>query len=254
MSERAGTTPDFEAIFEHCAAITSSIELNVVVPATLSAVANLLPCDQVVITLVEDGLIKVLAADPPVSLEIMENGLAVGRGLVGRAVAERTAIYSPDIKVDPRVEQTRNRWDSDDRSVVAVPFALGDEVIGALHATSRQVDAFSEQHRARLLALAPAVAVAVRRALAFERERESWEHRRRLDGQKSAFMRLAAKGLERPLVDVAELVGQLKGQPADEASDVAARLLQRAQHLATLVEEVLELSLRDSSEIVLPTD
>ncbi|MEA2452915.1 MAG: hypothetical protein QOG04_1625 [Actinomycetota bacterium] len=251
MPDRSATA-DFEALFPHCAAITASLELADVVRTTLSAVNDLLDCDQVVITLVEQGLIKVLAADPPVSLEIMENGLAIGRGLVGRAVAERMPIYSPDISVDQRVvEQTRHRWDTEDRSVVAVPFAQGDQVIGAIHAISKQVDAFSEQDRALLIALAPAVATAMQNALVLSRERDSWDHRRKLDAQKSVFMRLAAHGLEEPLAGIATLVQQLKGQTPEAMADTAGLVLGRTQHLAELIEEVLALSLRDSSDIVL---
>ena len=242
---------DHEAIFRHCVEITSNLEMDRVVGTTLSAVAELLTCDQVVITVVEDGLIKVLAADPPVSLEIMENGLAVGRGLVGRAVAERIPIYSPDLSVDERVEQTRQRWDSEDRSVVAVPLVLGDQVIGALHAISHSVDAFAEGDRARLISLAPAVAIAMRNALVLQKERESWERRRRLDEQKSSFMRLAARGLEQPLDEVSALVDKIGGTEGAELDELADKLLDRSQRLAYLVEEVLALSLRDSSDIVL---
>jgi GAF domain-containing protein len=252
MTEIKDTTPDYEILFEHCAAITASLELNDVVKTTLAAAAELLPADQTVLTIVEDGLIKVLAAEPPVSLAIMESGLAVGRGLVGRAVAERTPVYSPDLATDDRVEQTRQRWDSEDRSVVAVPLALGDQVIGALHAISRQVDAFSEKDRARMVALAPAVATAMRNALVLQRERDSWGHRRTLDQQKSAFMRLAAQGLEQPLMEVEELVRALQGRSGAELNEVAEKLLLRTQRLAHHVEEVLVLALQDSSEIVLP--
>jgi GAF domain-containing protein len=249
MTDPRATT-DFEALFAHCAAITNSLELTDLIKTTLAAAAELLPSDQVVLTIVEDGLIKVLAADPPVSLEIMENGLAIGRGLVGRAVAERTPIYSPDLSVDDRVQQTRKRWDSTDRSVVAVPLALGDQVIGALHAISQRVDAFSEQDRARLIALAPAVAIAMRNSLVLNNERESWAHSRKLDQQKSAFMRLAAQGLRQPLEEVAELVDRIRTRPED-LEETSHKLLDRTQRLAHQVEEVLELSLKDSADIVL---
>jgi transcriptional regulator with GAF, ATPase, and Fis domain len=248
--DRAATT-DFEALFEHCAAITASLELNDLIKTTLAAAGELLPSDQVVLTIVEDGLIKVLAADPPVSLEIMENGLAIGRGLVGRAVAERTSIYSPDLSTDDRVEQTRQRWDSNDRSVVAVPLALGDQVIGALHAISQRVDAFSEQDRGRLIALAPAVAIAMRNALVLRSEREAWAHAHRLDHQKSVFMRMAAEGLKQPLNEVAELVGRLQGRAPDEMGEISHKLLDRAHRLAHQIEEVLALSLKESDEIAL---
>lgn len=91
----------------------------------------------------------------------------------------------------------------------------------------------------------------MRNALVLARERESWEHRRRLDSQKSVFMHLAARGLEEPLRAVSELVQQLKGQPLDVMAETAGLLLGRTQHLAELIEEVLTLSMRDSSEIVL---
>lgn len=251
MTDDRGAVTDFEVLFRHCTAITASLEMKDVITTTLAAAAELLPSDQVVLTIVEDGLIKVLAADPPVSLEIMENGLAVGRGLVGRAVAERTPVYSPDLYTDERVEQTRQRWDSDDRSVVAVPLALGDQVIGALHAISHRVDAFSEQDRARIVALAPAVATAMRNALVLQSEREAWAHRRKLDRQKTVFMRMAARGLKQPLEEVDDLVTRLSAEREDPDL-VAQRLLDRSQRLAEQIEEVLELSMKDSSDIVLP--
>ncbi|MEA2516961.1 MAG: hypothetical protein QOG16_799 [Actinomycetota bacterium] len=252
MSSAPGVMPDFEVLFEHCARITASLELADVVTATLVAGHQLLPCDQVVLTVVEDGLIKVLAADPDVSLEIMENGLAIGRGLVGRAVADRVPVYSPDLAVDDRVEHTRQRWDSSDRSVVAVPLVVGEQVVGALHAISRQIDAFSEQHLARLIALGPAVATAMRNALVLRRERESWEHRRKLDLQKSAFMRLAAEGLEEPLAEIADLVERLHGRSGAEVTEVASELLAHCQRLSVLIEEVLVLSLQESSDLAIP--
>ena len=255
MPEDDVVSPVFEVLFEHCAAITASLELKDVVSSTLDAAGKLLNSDQIVLTLVEDDQIKVLASDPPVSVEIMETALAVGRGLVGRAVAARTPIYSPDVTTDPRVQETRGRWDTRDRSVVAVPLALGDQMIGALHAISREVDAFSEQDRARMVALAPAVATAMRNALVLQRERESWNHRRRLDEQKSAFMKLAARGLEEPLAEVETLVRQLqRGSPEVDPGEIADQLLDRSRYLAQQIEDILDLSMRESTEIVLPAD
>ena len=245
---------DFEVLFGHCAEITASLELDQVVRATLSSTSRLLPSDQVVICLVRNGRIEVLAADPPVSGESKRNGLPVGSGLVGRAVAERTPVYSPDLTEDPRLEETKGRWGGRDRSVVAVPLAVGNEVIGSIQAISEDVDAFSEQDRARLLALAPAVATAMRNALVLEHERESWMHRRKLDEQKTAFMQLAARGLEGPLAEMDELVRKLGQVPREETTEIADLLLDRCRRLARQIEEVLDLSLRNSSEIVLPVD
>ena len=36
-------------------------------------------------------------------------------------------------------------WNTEDQSEVAVPFAQGEQVIGAIHAISRHVDAFSSR-------------------------------------------------------------------------------------------------------------
>lgn len=249
-----GPTADFEVLFAHCAEITAALELKEVVRATLSSTSRLLTCDQIVISLVQNGRVEVLAADPPVATEIKQNGLPVGSGLVGRAVAERTPVYSPDLTQDPRAEETMHRWGRNDRSVLAVPLALGNEIIGSLHAISKTVDAFSERDRARLLALAPAVATAMRNALVLERERETWSHHRELDEQKTAFMQLATRALEDPLNEVDALVRRLGEIPPAQSAEVAETLLECCRRLAYQIEEVLELSLKESSEIVLPAD
>lgn len=249
-----GPTADFEVLFAHCAEITAALELEEVVQATLSSTSRLLTCDQIVISLVHDGRIEVLAADPPVAVGIKRSGLPVGSGLVGRAVDERTTIYSPDLTEDPRAAETRGRWGEDDRSVLAVPLALGNEIIGALHAISKEVDAFSERDRARLLALAPAVATAMRNALVLERERETWAHHRKLDEQKTAFMQLATRALQHPLDEVDALVRRIGDIPPGQGAEAAEALLERCRRLAHQIEEVLELSLKDSSEILLPSE
>jgi GAF domain-containing protein len=195
---------DFEAIFRHCAAITSSIELDEVVRSTVESLEELLPSTTVTITIDASETHAILAADPA------------------------------------------------DDSTLAVALQVGGETVGALRVVSGH-GPFSARDRTRLVTITPSIASAMRNALFLARQRGSWETQRKLDAQKSSFIWMTAAGLDGPLDEVSKLAAQMREDADESLRDTAGRVLAEARQLAELVEEILTLSLMESSEIVLPS-
>jgi signal transduction histidine kinase len=246
------TTRDYERIFDHCVAITETIELRDVLAATLRAVSEVLPEAQVLVCEVERGVVRVLGSEPPCSAEALATQIPVGAGLVGRAAADRGTIYAPDLRTDPRVagEARQRAVASGDRSFLAIPLVVGDNLVGVLAGVSSVVDAFSASDCTRVLALAPTIAAGMRNAFAFERERAAWKLRRQLEVQKGLFLSLVSAELIDPLMYIRGLCEHARAVWGDEqnfaaVAELGREMLHRGQTLAALVEEVLEIAISD---------
>jgi GAF domain-containing protein len=238
-------TIDQGSILAHLAAITSSIELEEVVERTMAAMKHVLREVQCVISLYEDGYLRIVASEPQVAEKALGARLMIGTGLVGRAAEARTAIHSGDVRDDPRTDLSLVQ--PTDRSLIAVPLVIGDELIGCVHGVSPEIDAFSEGDAVTLLSLAPAIAVAFRNALLMARERDSWEQRRGLDAQKAHFMRRVVADLAEPLAEIARLCELVERAPAEDVSRLGEEVLQHAHALSKVVEGALAAIERNES-------
>ena len=94
--------------------------------------------------------------------------LAVGQGIVGRAVAEGNALLVDDVTKDPRYLEAV----PGSRSELVVPLRRQNKVIGALNLLGPSPGQFTERDEAILRQFGAHVAVALENARLFERERQ----------------------------------------------------------------------------------
>ena len=94
-----------------------------------------------------------------------EHKIPAGRGLVGRAAASNSPVLVADVSQDsgwlfnPLLPETKTE--------LAVPIAIGDDVLGVLDVQDNQAGAFSEEDIQLLQSLADQTAVAVQNARAY---------------------------------------------------------------------------------------
>ena len=230
---------DLELIFKHCVAITARLELDEVIERSLVAMREVFPRAQCVITQAGDDGLRVLASDPPVSDEAARTRFPYGNSLVGRVAEQRMAIRSADVHTDQRMRPEHGRWAPEDRSFLAVPLTAGAELVGTMHVLSTDVDAFSESDGVMLLALAPAVATAIRNASVIARQRESWRESLVLDARKARFMQEVAADIAEPLRQVEVTCDELAGADRKRSGPLSKRILEEIRGLAQRVEEAI---------------
>jgi len=124
----------------------------------------------------------------------LKHDIPLGRGLVGYAVQEKTAVLAPDVSKDPRYIQLN----PETRSELCVPLIYKETAIGVLDLESTRRNYYNEDHVKTLTTLAGQIAIAIENARLYERiAREEQRLERDLSMAREIQIRLLPQNLPR---------------------------------------------------------
>jgi len=152
--------------------ITSTLDIEELVPRIVDEVASSLGCVEINIYLrdpEQSGF--VLAGVRGCSMYGKGHRLEVGSGMVGHVAATGKMHYAPDVTRDPYYVSC----EPDTRSEVAIPLQREGDLVGVFTASHCDLDAFCADQLRLLQGLCAHVAVAVHNAQRFGDEREQRE-------------------------------------------------------------------------------
>jgi len=152
--------------------ITSTLDIEELVPRIVDEVASSLGCVEINIYLrdpEQSGF--VLAGVRGCSMYGKGHRLEVGSGMVGHVAATGKMHYAPDVTLDPYYVSC----EPDTRSEVAIPLQREGDLVGVFTASHCELDAFCSDQLRLLQGLCAHVAVAVHNAQRFGDEREQRE-------------------------------------------------------------------------------
>jgi sigma-B regulation protein RsbU (phosphoserine phosphatase) len=95
----------------------------------------------------------------------LKHDIPVGRGLVGVAVREKTAVLAPDVSKDPRYIELN----PETRSELCVPLIYKDRAIGVLDLENTRRNYYNEDHVRTITTLAGQIAISIENARLYER-------------------------------------------------------------------------------------
>jgi PAS domain S-box-containing protein len=174
--------------------------------------------------------------------------LPPGVGLVGRAVAERRALWTPDILTEPSVVLTeefrRGLAGAGHHAVLAVPLQVKGEIIGVISTAHREVRTFAQAEIDLLQAFADQAALAMRNVQLFAREQTARAEAEAANRAKDQFLALLAHELRNPLAPIVNAAVLLRRPDAPPVIvERAAGIVERqAKNLARLLDDLLDVS------------
>lgn len=225
--------------------IGPALDLDAVLAAIVDAMRSLVDFRGGSVCLAEDGLIRIVAAHPAVSPEVLAARLPVGKGLVGTCVASGQPVYSPDLDTDPRVDPALRALGSNapTHSYLAVPLVCLGQTIGCLQVDSTEVDAFDSDDLRLLEGLATQVAGAIESARRYEQMFE-------LERLKSDFVARVSHELRTPLTISSGFLSTLTQQFDQLSDDQRKQFLEKVERanerLWSLVDELLAVTILEA--------
>lgn len=159
--------------------ITARADLEKIYSSIHKAAAQLMPCEAFVIALLDesgeyiDGAYLIDKGGRDESIRI-----PLGEGLSGQVIASGETFLVDDLFEDQGIDGRHFGHEDHVRSLVAVPFSTGDQVIGMLSAQSYQVAAYTPDDLELLELLAAHAGIAIQNARLLAR----MEHMANTDG------------------------------------------------------------------------
>jgi len=164
--------------------------------------------------------------------------------LVARAARERRGVIVNDVTQDP--DFLPNPMLPDTKAEMAIPLLVGDELVGVLDVQASVTNRFTDEDVRTKSTLAAQVAVAVRNARAFERERQTAERLREVDRLKSQFLANMSHELRTPLNSIIGysevLLDGGDGDLGEEAVEDIQTIHGSGQHLLSIINDILDLA------------
>jgi PAS domain S-box-containing protein len=230
--------------------LTESLDVSEVAERIAESILPLFEAQSSVVRLLQpDGSLACVAIAGK-WLENFKPGylLPPGVGLVGRAVAERRALWTTDILNEPTVvlpaEFRRGLAGAGHHAVLAVPLQVKGETIGAISTAHREIRTFSQGEIDLLQAFADQAALAMRNVQLFAREQAARAEAETANRAKDEFLALLAHELRNPLAPIVTAAALLRRPdiPATVAEQSAGVVERQAKNLARLLDDLLDVS------------
>jgi signal transduction histidine kinase len=256
VADTGPNTADVHSVLLELAyGLSGTLDLQEVLVRCVSAARRLISFRGGSVALLEDDTLRIAAADPEVSPEVLELRLPVGKGLSGHAAVTGHPVYSPDLDADERVDPEIRKAGSNSGivSYFAVPVVASGEVVGVLQVDSEKRDAFGEMERALLVSLAPFAGSAIQNAKAYQEEVAIQRRFEELAAMRSDFIAIATHELRTPLtllIGFAELLSTHDDRIARDVPDLIRRIEGALDRLDRAVDELDRLAEADATRLV----
>jgi signal transduction histidine kinase len=174
FQEERRRAEQFRVIAEVSRKITSILNIDQILDQVVHLIQEAFQYDHVGIATIEGDYAVYQVGAGPIwdnpDYKFKPARLKIGsEGLTGHAAKTGEAIYSPDVRKDPRFI---NMEDSGTLSELTVPITAKGKIIGVLDAQSQHLNAFDESDQVMLQSLADQAAVAIENARLYEQARQ----------------------------------------------------------------------------------
>ena len=220
------------------------LSLDGLLKELLLRIRDALDADTAAFLLLDDSGTELVARAAKGIEEEVERGVRIplGKGFAGRIAAHRRPVVLDRVNhsnvLNPILREKGIK------SLAGVPLIVHGDVLGVVHVGTLTPRRFTQQDVELLQVVAQRAAVAIDRSLAHEQVV-------RLTQLQRDFIALAAHELRTPATTVYGIAATLEGRdlPGETQAELRKTLLEQAERMSRLVEQLLDMSRLDAASI-----
>jgi Nif-specific regulatory protein len=160
LPQAARVARGFNALLQISAAINSIRSLDALARRLLELIFEVIPAERGAVLLVGEDLEKIISAFTLDRRAGPERQIQVSRTVTGRVLRERVAVLSRGVLQNESLREIKSLTDFQVESLLTVPLAVFDKVIGVIYLDTSEPDApFDEESLQLLTAIASVAAV-----------------------------------------------------------------------------------------------
>ncbi|MBE7432917.1 MAG: GAF domain-containing sensor histidine kinase [Anaerolineales bacterium] len=234
--------------------LNSTLDLDELLQLITATATETLNCEAASILLYDEKNPRLFfaAATGSDPAKLAEIPVPIDNSLAGTIFRTNQPLILNNVEQDPRhYSLVSEHIKFKTRSLLGVPMPIKDQTMGVLEAVNKRDGGFKESDATVLSVIAAHAAIAINNARLFRARQQALEKVRVTNEIKSNFLSLASHELRTPLGIIIGYASFLQDSSKGESMDHAGQVLAAATQMRALLDEMSNLTLLQSDEMVL---
>lgn len=242
-------------LVELSVSLNSTLNLNELLNTIIKTAADILGCEAGSILLVNEktGNLFFAASSGSETKKLAEIPVPMNNSLAGTIFQSGEPIIINVVDNEPRHNQAADKHSGfATESLLGVPLKIRERKMGVLEVLNKKNGIFTQEDAAILKVVASHAAVALHNGQLVQALKQAYDDVRNADELKSNFLTLASHELRTPLGIIIGYATFLREEAAGELSDHAEQVLNAAQKMRAILEDMNNLTMleKDTSTIL----
>ncbi|MCK6582704.1 MAG: GAF domain-containing sensor histidine kinase [Anaerolineales bacterium] len=234
--------------------LNSTLDLDELLQLITATATETLNCEAASILLYDEKNPRLFfaAATGSDPAKLAEIPVPIDNSLAGTIFRTNQPLILNNVEQDPRhYSLVSEHIKFKTQSLLGVPMPIKDQTMGVLEAVNKRDGNFKESDATVLSVIAAHAAIAINNARLFRARQQALEKVRVTNEIKSNFLSLASHELRTPLGIIIGYASFLQDSAKGESMDHAGQVLAAATQMRVLLDEMSNLTLLQSDEMVL---
>lgn len=246
--------PKLKRLVELSVTLNSTLDPDDLLQLIVGTAAELLDCEAASILLYDgrNPRLYFAAATGSDPSRLAEIPVPIDNSLAGTIFRTSQPLILNNVGHDPRhYSLVSEHIKFKVNSLLGVPMAIRERTVGVLEALNKRAGLFDERDAALLSVTAAHAAIAIHNARLLQATQKALQRVKESDQLKSSFLTLASHELRTPLGIIIGYSTFLKEDAKGEASEHASQVLNAAQKMRILLDQMNNLAMLKSDEMIL---
>ncbi len=234
--------------------LNSTLDLEELLQLITATATDVLGCEAASILLLDERNPRLYfaAATGSDPARLAEIPVPIDNSLAGTIFRTNQPLILNDADQDPRhFPLVAEHIEFKVKTLLGVPMPIKDQTMGVLEAVNKHNGSFNESDAALLSVIAAHAAIAINNARLLKARQQALEKVRAMNEVRNNFLALASHELRTPLGIIIGYATFLQSNSSGESTDHAGRVLTAASQMRTLLDQMNNLTMLQTDEMLL---